>query len=277
MITPINLTDTRIQLHYAIQGIAATGMALAEYQPDDSQMTCQWSSDLHAFVGHKLPGVHPVYVAMEPVSLTSLIVDEYQRAIASIPLVGHTLDDILDWHRAELTRLGFDVAGITWLSYPDDFPDDPVAHGAPFQDVAKTQRQTLADYFAHSRLPLKGVVMAQAGASPLQIWPHHFDMATLITLSKAGATPRTIGVGLSPGDRSYDQPYWYATPWPYPANDTLPPLSRGHWHTNGWIGAVLPAEAIDNPALSTSQQAICTFLDEAVEACHIVLEATVNR
>jgi len=61
MLAPTPLTDTRIQLHYAIQSIAATGMALAKYQPDDSQMTCHWHPDLHAFVGHKLPGVQPIY------------------------------------------------------------------------------------------------------------------------------------------------------------------------------------------------------------------------
>jgi hypothetical protein len=49
---------------------------------------------------------------------------------------------------------------------------------------------------------------------------------------------------MSPGDGSYSQPYFYVSPWPYPDVSTLPPLVLGHWHTEGWVGAVLTAEEI---------------------------------
>ncbi|MEM1310114.1 MAG: hypothetical protein AAGF98_11620 [Cyanobacteria bacterium P01_H01_bin.153] len=277
MISPTLLTDARVQLHYAIQGIAATGMIWAEAQPDGRQMISHWQPALAAFVGQPLRGEQSVYAALAPVSLTSLILDERHQAIAALPLAGKTLAELLDWHQAKLTQLGLRSERLALLDYPDDFPRHPLAYGAPFGGTAEAYRRAIADYFAHSRLLLQSVVTAQAGASPLHIWPHHFDMATLITLSGSGETARTIGVGLSPGDQAYNQPYWYVSPWPYPTIENLPALSVGHWHTSGWVGAILVAEAVDEPASESTQQTIRTFLDEAVEMCHIILEATVHQ
>jgi len=42
-------------------------------------------------------------------------------------------------------------------------------------------------------------------------------------------------VGLSPGDGSFDQPYFYALPWPAPADRELPRLDGGGtWQREGW-------------------------------------------
>jgi hypothetical protein len=142
-------------------------------------------------------------------------------------------------YKGELTKLGVDADKVAFLSYPDDFPDHPLAHGAPFESGNETGRKTLAAYFAVTRPLLQGLVTNQAGASPIHIWPHHFDMATLITLAGEGETAQTIGVGFSPGDGGHDQPYWYITPWPYPNKAALPSLAVGTGHTEGWVGAML--------------------------------------
>ncbi|MGF1460705.1 MAG: hypothetical protein ACFBSG_16970 [Leptolyngbyaceae cyanobacterium] len=267
------LIETRIQLHYAIQGIAATGNVLAVPESDGSHLTCYWQPDLQAFVGRRLSGSQPTAVGLAPAPLEALILNEHQQAIATLPLPGKTLDEMLHWHCHELTQRGFDTDALTLLNYPPDFPDHPLAHGASFTGTRPDLRQTLAAFFAHSRLLLEGVVTAQAGASPVHIWPHHFDMATLIPLSGSGENARTIGVGLSPGDNTYGQPNWYVTPWPYPPSDALSPLSVGHWHTEGWTGAILTGD-VGDPALETTQRAMRTFLDEAIEACHVALAAT---
>jgi hypothetical protein len=85
----------------------------------------------------------------------------------------------------------------------------------------------------------------------VRCWPHHFDIATLLPGPAAGggAQQRTIGVGLSPGDASYGEPYWYVTPWPYPPPpEQLPALpGGGAWHRRGWFGAVLTATAALRP------------------------------
>jgi hypothetical protein len=55
-INPQALTEGRLQLHYAIQFIAASGLALAEAQPDYSQMSCGWNPGLKVFVGEPIQG-----------------------------------------------------------------------------------------------------------------------------------------------------------------------------------------------------------------------------
>lgn len=273
MNTPKQLVESRIQLHYAVQFIAATGTALGEPQLDGSQMTFDWYPEVQNFIGVRIPGAHACYVALDPVTLTSLILDDQQRAIASLPLQGQTLAAALAWHKAELAPLGIEPHPIALLSYPDDFPDHPLAQGAAFGTGDAADRRTLVNYFAQTRPLLQDIVTSNAGASPVHIWPHHFDMATLITLQETGETAQTIGVGFSPGDATYPQPYWYVTPWPYPAPEALPPLAIGIWHTAGWIGSILQADDLSDRPSETTQSNLQAFLQEAVSTCYRLLEA----
>ena len=82
--------------------------------------------------------------------------------------------------------------------------------------------------------------------SPVRCWPHHFDIATLISLDAGGGEEtRSVGVGMTPGDGGYAQPYFYVTPWPYPGATSLPPLREpAFWHTEGWAGAVIEGTAL---------------------------------
>jgi len=78
-------------------------------------------------------------------------------------------------------------------------------------------------------------------------------------------------VGLSPDDSSYDEPYWYVTPYPYPEDKTnLPELAaNGFWHTEEWVGAVLTASQFGEP--KTSSEEIRAFIDSAIAACKKLL------
>ncbi len=78
-------------------------------------------------------------------------------------------------------------------------------------------------------------------APPVRCWPHHFDLDTLVTV----APGRTCGVGFSPGDDYYDEPYFYVSLFPAPDAATLPRLgSIGHWHTKNFTAAVATARRI---------------------------------
>jgi hypothetical protein len=262
------LTQGRVQLHYAIQFMAATNMALATPQPDGSQVTIHWNLQISGFIGQLLAGDPPFYLALEPDTLTSLILNQQLQPLATLQLNGMTMAAALEWHKTELAKLGVTTDAIKFLDYPEDFPDHPLAQGAVFTVEDEDSRRTLAAYYAHTQPLLQAIVQSQTGASPIYIWPHHFDMATLITVSGSGEDTQTIGVGLSPGDGSYDQPYWYVSPWPYPSADKLPELSLGHWHTEGWVAAILTAAEIGDPVLKQTQPTLETFLSKAVSSCH---------
>ncbi len=257
---PQDLIPHRIQLHYAIQFIAATSLALGEEKPDSSQMALAWDSDLNGFVGQKIPRTQ-IQVGLWPGALTSVILNQHQP-VATLPLAGLTLAEALDWHRAKLENLGVTADSLKLLDYPpDDFPDHPLAHGARFEPGDVAGREAIADYYAKTRPLLETILAANPAASPIYIWPHHFDLATLITYpGKTEADTKYLGVGLSPGDGGYAEPYWYITPYPYPDVAQLPTLPVGNWHIEGWVGAVLTASQV------TDDSTIQTFIDAAVTA-----------
>jgi hypothetical protein len=273
-IKPQELTESRLRLHYAIQFIAATGSALAEPLPDYSHTSLAWHPDLKVFFGALIRGAKTFQVALDPVKLTSIILDKQGETIAMFPLEGKTLVEGMDWHKKQISQLGADADKIVFLSYPpDDFPDHAIAHGAAFDVSEVAARQELANYYANTHQLLQEIVAETEDTSPIHTWSHHFDMATLISIpGKKNGEPMTVGVGMSPGDRSYDQPYWYVSPYPYPDTTSLPKLAGGgFWHTQHWVGAVLTASQLTTDSTLAQEEQVRSFLHSAVKASKALL------
>jgi len=102
------------------------------------------------------------------------------------------------------------------------------------------------------------------GPGPLLCWPHHFDMATLVRLDAGGGeSARSVGVGMSPGDEFYAQPYVYLSPWRR-FEGSLPDLPPpGHWHIDGFFGAVITGE--DILAFEDRRRELLSFIGGAFE------------
>jgi hypothetical protein len=158
----------------------------------------------------------------------------------SLELQGRTLEEARIWLTAQVHRDASDPSPLPWPEF--EIPAHPVADGRPF-DVDAVAGARLAGWFDAAEWVLEPFA-AREDASPLRCWPHHFDIATLISLpdARADGTRPTVGVGMTPGDAQYSGPYGYVSPWPPPWDKGRPPLDRGHWHAEGWVGAVLPAE-----------------------------------
>ena len=86
--------------------------------------------------------------------------------------------------------------------------------------------------------------------SPVQLWPHGFDLAfewygsQTVVYEEGGQTiesPAQLNLGFFPGGPETD-PYFYSNPWPFDGQALLgQPLPRGaSWHTQGWQGTILP-------------------------------------
>lgn len=101
------------------------------------------------------------------------------------------------------------------------------------------------------------------GPGPVQLWPHHFDIAVLVALEEGHAErARSIGVGVSPGDEYYAEPYLYASPYPRPEASSLPALPTGaRWHTKDFLAAV--ATATELLALGDPRAAAGAIIDAA--------------
>ncbi len=90
--------------------------------------------------------------------------------------------------------------------------------------------------------------------SPVQLWPHHFDLAMLWLSGRKvpGVDPadeenadEQMNFGFSTGDEGISAPYFYITAYPWPTDITAAALPTGAiWHTASWKGALLMYESL---------------------------------
>jgi hypothetical protein len=262
------LADGRLQLHHAAQIAVSAAISYLAARPDDSHTALTWSAAIAALVTEPITGARQLRVGVHVADLTLLALDERGETIRSFALNGRTIADAEAWLRATLAEAGFDETRFTSRKHYT-IAAHPVASGAAFS-ARDRELEELARYWANAAAVLDELARTTPGGSAVRTWPHHFDIATLIELP--GAPRRTVGVGQSPGDDSYAEPYWYVGPYPYPPVDALPPLAGlGHWHTTGWVGAALPASAYVDAEDQRAE--VATFIDSAVAACRSLLDA----
>jgi hypothetical protein len=267
-VAPDALVEPRLVLHHAGQLAAAAGASLIPPRPDDSHPNLGWEPDARALAGRSIEAAGCVRAALRPQDLTLLVLDGDGSALESIALPGHTLGNALrELHSAIERAGGHDIE--TTLALPGyELPHHPVTTDAPFPALAKMQEawSELAAWFAAGHAALSTLRSREPGASEVRCWPHHFDIATLIVHDSDddGRATATIGAGLSPGDESYAEPYWYVSPWPYPEGGELPPLESGaHWHREGFTAAILPASRL--LGASDREGAFEAYLTSAME------------
>lgn len=242
-VAPRALVDARLELHWAAQLVGAVPLAFLDQEPDFSHANLGWNPGETTFVTRRVGSTSPIRAGLNVRDFALTILDGDDRAIERLPLQGMTLDDGYQWIAEMMRRHGVGEIDPHRLQRPAaDFPDHPVGAGAAFTAGAATARHELARWYSNALLVLSEVVRDYENASPVRTWPHHFDIATLITLEHAedAESTRSVGVGMAPGDSSYAEPYLYVAPWPVPRRPTLPGLDgTATWHTEGWVGTVL--------------------------------------
>jgi len=216
---PKTLTDARLQSHWAAQVAATPGRTLSAPQADDSHTSFRWWHDA-------LVQDDAFRSGLRIRDLTLLLGDD------ELPLDGRTIDEAFAWVRERLPKVR--------REFNDPMPSHPVASGAPFSLRDAEAFEELSHYFAMT------VPLLRAIHDDVRCWPHHFDIATLLEYD-GGA--RNVGAGLSPGDESCDEPYWYVNFWPPETLHEHRALPNGaRWVTSGWAGAMLPASSGNDPA-----------------------------
>ncbi len=243
------LGDARRCLHLAAQAAANLGRLYGKDPGDYSHISLRWLAAEGALAGEPVAaggGVLRAALRFDP--LEWLLLDGEGAPLKTLPLAGRSLGVLETDIRAVLATHGLDPVRYT-LKPPFQTEDHPLLHGAAFRPERDADaRRELAAYYDGAERVLQQLRAGYGVAALPRCWPHHFDYALLITLGGSGEQARTIGLGMSPGDHYYDQPYFYATPWPYPPQGTpLKPLTApALWHTHEWTGAVL--RSADLPA-----------------------------
>jgi len=242
---PTALVKARTLAHHAAQWPAKAARANLEALPDESQSSLEWDGEHSALFSQPLPaGGAEVRVGLRLAGLAlilkrgNLVLDTYELAGRRDSMVGVWLD-------SALRALGLKAASDVTLPYT--IPSHPVARGSAYAFSGEMEAfDELVSWFDAATDMLDevraGCTDAHAGA--VRCWPHHFDIATLLNFEPAeDGTARSIGIGLSPGDHHYHQPYVYVSPWPHLKAAGLPLLPPpGHWHTQEFVAAVMTGD-----------------------------------
>jgi|SRR5579884_3493342 len=255
------LSDARLQLHHAAQLATALGISYLEPKADDSHTNLEWLSSLRALASNRVRaaagGVRVGLVIRD----LALVVLRDGAVTATRALTGETNDAAASWVRNQLAALGLDGNRYS-LRRHYELPPHAVAAGAAYDaDTRDLEQLAFAFGDAHDALEF---IRRDRGGTDVRCWPHHFDVATLLT-PRTGAS---VGAGMEPGDGSYDEPYYYVNAYPQPDATRLVAAlgGGGHWHTHEWIGAVLPASRLSADGGAQRAQ-IAAFLTSAVDAC----------
>lgn len=269
IIPPTGLVEARLLAHHAAQWVTRGARSLLLAAADDSHSNLGWDDDLGALLSHPLPAGGRLRLGLAVEDLTLLVVVG-DRVTERLPLDGRDDAEAGAWVAARLLDHGLDAAYLG-APLPYEIPYHPVSEGAAYEAAGVSGALgALARWYGNAAQVLEEIRADHGGihpgSSPVRCWPHHFDIATLIVFDDGDAeVARSIGVGLSPGDEFYAEPYFYANPWPAPAVEGLPALpAPGGWHSDGFVGAV--ATGSDVVAQPDQAQAVRTFLNRAIAA-----------
>lgn len=249
--------QARLVFHHALQIVAAAGITHLEHDAEFQHSNVSYEPAQGGFMGRRLNGEVQLGMGGSP---------PYWRlysggvSTARLRVAGQTVATGVTWSRVVLARAGLadkDLELPTW-----DLPAGPFDAGTVFPPVPDEAYHQIQTWYENA-LRVLGRIEAAHGGSPVRVWPHHFDIATLIDLGDG----KSIGVGMSPGGPGFEGPYLYVTPWPYPEGD-LPDLAHGRWHTEGWTGAVLEGSALPDTDQGSVVEA---FVAAAIQACRVLL------
>ncbi len=243
------LREARLQAHYAAQWLARFARGYVPAQADDSHTSLNWLGSLDGFTTQ--PSENGVRLSLQIDDLTLALHGRDETAgVRSLSLGGRTDAQARQWLGECLSQRNLDARALDANS-PYEIPVHAIARGARYD--AATSADALAElaaWFSNAEGLLGQIQRQLVGrkleASPVCCWPHHFDLATLTTLPKAAPhSAGYVGIGLSPGDEYYDEPYFYVSVYPKPDPAALPTLPMfGHWHTHEFMAAVVPAHKI---------------------------------
>lgn len=250
-VDPTRLQEARLQAHYAAQWLARASQAFIPAKPDDGHMNLGWEDELGGFATHKLQGAR-IGMKLIPLALVTLEGRDVTPG-RTLNLDGQKESTVKTWFSETVNSLGLDANALDKKPLPYKIPPHRIATGNPYNlSGLDDAMRELTAWFSNAQKSLERVAAA-ARQKNLEVtqprcWPHHFDLALQIVLEAGRGTVesgRSIGVGLSPGDIHYAEPYFYVSPWPYPPPKKLPPVPEpGRWHTTGFTAAVLPAQRI---------------------------------
>jgi hypothetical protein len=255
------LSRARVQAHSAVQWLARAARAYIPVRPNDGHTNLGWSDGLGGFVTHALPD--GARLGLKVTNLTLTVLEHAGAdAVIMLPLDGCADAQVRTWLGRQMAARGLDPSA---LDDPSPYEVPAFANGAVYAVAGLANLLgELAVWYSNADAVLgasrPGIIHQNLEALPVRVWPHHFDLDTLVTI----APGRTTGIGFLPGDDFYNEPYFYVSLHPGPDVATLPPLPAiGHWHATQFPAAIARARRIVEA--EDQKREVEAFLRTAVE------------
>lgn len=262
---PAALVEARKLAHCAAQWPARSARANLSAVPDDSHSAFSWDASHAALVCKPLPAKGGEVRVGIRLARLELIITGGDNVLDAFQFEGKADASAGVWLDSKLRTLGLKPTEGVKLPYE---PPDRAASARAYElRMLGRELGELSRWFAGPAETLQDFSAKLAGLrpGPVLCWPHHFDIATLVPLdSGGGESVRSIGVGFSPGDGFYAQPYVYINPSPRFDGGKLPDLpAPGHWHTEGFFGAVATGDELLQ--MKDRSRAVLSFITAAFE------------
>ena len=205
------MKEARIQLHQASQFVAAIGRCYNEPDPGDSHATLSWDNNLEGLIGKPIQNSElRAYLRFE-----DLTIGLFDRENSwSIDLDQLDINEAQSAVQGMVAKVGLDLGRLTF-KLPYIIPEYPISLGSEKFEVSHSAAyKEFEHYYSDANDALNEFLSTTDKASEISCWPHHFDIATLVTLVENDnpEEAKSIGVGFSPGDDNYNEPYFYLTP-----------------------------------------------------------------
>ncbi len=269
------MKDALQQQHHAAQYLALVGRHLIPQQADDSNTNMEFVPEAEMIVGNRLS--NGMKVGLQLNNLQLKILDEANRSLKTISLIGKTKKQGFNELKKNFSYLGVDTSSFTdELHY--ETPGNALDKGAVF--TVKDEKYFLENtYYRHNaRLVLNELVADMDYASEVKIWPHHFDTGSFISYAKneSGSVSQTIGLGLAISDGMVDEPYYYLSFWSENVKSApagFKTLKSGKWMMPDWNGAILPLSEFLKKDSANEQLALAlAFFRQAMEQVFFYLQ-----
>lgn len=164
--------------HFAAQVVSAAGTTLLPADPSFQHTNLGWTDEAGgALAGRPVDGLR---AALRVRDITWLVLDDAGGIRAQLAAAGRTVAGGMSWLRDILNEHGLPGGRLHTSTY--EMPDHPLGRGAPLSAEDVDGLASLADGFAAAHAQVGAAVAGHAGASEVRVWPHHFDLASLISL-----------------------------------------------------------------------------------------------
>ena len=188
--------QARMQLHQAAQLLASCAISFLEKKIDDSHTNMEWLAASHSLATHNFGPENKFRLSLNFPELKYHLSDK--RDSAEFELDGKTEQQAVSWIKDILNSRGMDITKFT-LDKHYRIPPTIQDLGEPYNLFNTKIFKELAEHFDRAYRVLSHVQRGLDQVSAIRCWPHHFDLAMLITIegNKDPGKIKSVGLGLS--------------------------------------------------------------------------------